>query len=229
MDYQSQTGQVTPTPRRIAGEGRAPAVSQIYGNAVANQDLARAQQSPVDVAVVADDGTTTMDLATASQILFGSETGSFPNLDGIAAAALAQAEGHPIRRLRIVVHGAPGRMWFGDQSMDYLHFVGGASSFSALKGHFAPDGFIELHSCELAAFAESEGTDALISAIALATGVPVVASRALQQPISPGLDGSTVTWTPQADGTTTRSERPAPKEDAVMEAIGDLRDWIYGL
>lgn len=229
MDYQSQTGQVAPTPRRIAGEGRAPAVSQIYGNAAANQDLARAQPSPVDVAVVADDGTTTMDLATASQILFGSETGSFPDLDGIAAAALAQAEGHPIRRLRIVVHGTPGRMWFGDQSMDYLHFVGGASSFSALKGHFAPDGFIELHSCELAAFAESEGTDALISAIALATGVPVVASRALQQPISPGLDGSTVTWTPQADGTTTRSEQEAPKEDAVMEAIGDLRDWIYGL
>ena len=233
MGYQLENGCVTRSPQRAADQGCAAPILQAYGNSAANQELNEANQAPLNVTVTADDGTSAMAITQGIGFPIGFVTGerfgSFPNLDGIAAAALAQAEGHPIRRLRIVVHGTPGRMWFGDQSMDYLHFVGGASSFSALKGHFAPDGFIELHSCELAAFAESEGTDALISAIALATGVPVVASRALQQPISPGLDGSTVTWTPQADGTTTRSEQEAPKEDAVMEAIGDLRDWIYGL
>ena len=156
MGYQLENGCVTRAPQRAADQGCAEPIKQAYGNSAANRDLERAQQTPVDVAVMADDGTSAMALATGSQALFGSETASFPNLDGIADAALEQAAGRPIHRLRIVVHGTPGRMWFGDQSMDYLHLMGDTSSFSKLKGHFAPDGFIELHSCQLAEFAESD-------------------------------------------------------------------------
>lgn len=207
----------------------APGIDQPYGNAAANEAvLEKMRASPVDVSVVADDGTFALDVGALSQAVMCNNTARFPNFASIGGTALEQAAGHPIHRLRVMIHGLPGRMLFGDQTIDYLYEAQIVAGFGPLKGHFAPDGFIELHSCHLADYPDDPTTDALISQIALAAGVPVVAAQSAQSAATPGMDGSTTTWTPQADGTTTQGESSDPTWDAIMGGLESFTDWLYG-
>lgn len=228
--YSRETEYKTPCSTTEEARPCAPSLTLPYSNGEANETLTeRIQGTPVDVSVVADDGTFALDVGTVTQAAFGNTTGRFPSFDAIGFSALDQAAGHPIRRLRVMIHGTPGRMWFGDHSVSDLYGTAIATAFSPLKGHFSEDGFIELHSCNLAQYAEDPSTDSLVSQIAQAAGVPVVASRTAQRAGLPGMDGSTVTWTPQQDGTTTQTEQPHPIDDLLMAGTEALHDWIYGV
>lgn len=207
----------------------SPDVTLPYSNGEAKDSLtARMQAAPVDVSLVADDGTLSLDAGTLSQALDGNRVARFPSFLSIGTTALAQAEGHPIRRLRVMIHGTPGQMWFGDHAVDYLYEQSILAGFGPLRGHFAPDGFIELHSCNLAEYPDSPTTDSLISQIALAAGVPVVAAQSTQNAATPWMEGSVETWTPRADGTTTREEEEHTIGDAIMGGVESFVDWLYG-
>lgn len=201
---------------------------QPRGNAAMNDELAL--QKPVNITVSADDGPAATAISVVVAGLQSEETGRFPDLNGAVDQALEVAGGRPIGRLSIVIHGTPGRMWMGDKAVDYLSSGPVAAAFARLRGHFSADGAIELNSCNLAQYPE-DSVDVLVSQMALAAGVPVIAPQSAQASAWPGLEGSTVTWTPQADGTTARSTQPHPVGDTIMgglEAGRDLLDWIFG-
>lgn len=216
-------------------------VSQPYGNQAAQEQMkAKVQGEPVDV--VAYDETGGITISIGHTFMLGGDA-PFSSFEGMVDSILAQAGSRPIGTLKILTHASPGQLLLG-QGQDML-VLGTFSlqellpSFSRLAGHFAPNGQVLIHGCN---FAQYENGEYFLSQLSQIWGVPVSAGRETQHALVPGLDGTTVTASPDGQGGTFLTEDRGPLADVGLRVaggvadlvtkgtseVGDIWDWVFG-
>lgn len=105
-----------------------------------------------------------------------------------------------------------------------------------LSGRFAPDGHVVMNGCN---FAAGESGEHMLYVLNQIVGVPVTGSIQVQSQLIPGLDGTTVTQSEDADGYPVRSVAEKPIADGALEVFSgvyssayfgaiDLWDWVFG-
>lgn len=215
---------------------------QPYGNQAAQEGMAAGLAGePVDI--VAYDAGGDHVISIGHTVMEGEDT-PFSDFDGMVATILAQAAGRPIGTLKIMVHTDPGMLELGEGTD--MQVLGSFtvkntrdSRYSALAGHFAPNGHVEIHGCN---FGQGPFGEAFLVELSEIWGVPVTAGREVQSPYSPGLDGTTVTASPDGKGGTVLTEDSNPIDDAqlrgrdalydgvefVSKEVGSLWDWVFG-
>ena len=183
---------------------------------------------PIDIVAYDGKGDYAISLAQTMEVAAGSEATPFSDLSTLVGEVLAQAGTRPIRQLRIVAHGSSGVLYLGQgpdtRTVDRYQLGDYLPALAPLAGHFAPDGHVEFDSCNLAQY---EGGEQFISELSQLWGVPVTAARQAQLAAFPGLEGSTVTASPDEEGGVELSEDDSPWTDWLLQKSERVHQWLF--
>ncbi|MBL8955392.1 MAG: DUF4347 domain-containing protein [Myxococcaceae bacterium] len=214
---------VSPPPPPPPGASTAPAAK------ASKVDAPTVSGDPVSVHYIApDEGAVAwlMEATTIGEVQADSVKGM---VDGI----IADADGHPIDHLEIEGHGSPGSQVIAKGvKLEHPLTDDQKAELLRLKPHLTKDAVVVLDGCQVGAGNDGE---ALLKEMSELLGVKVKAGTGYQR-LTPGIEGSEVTATPDGKGGSTISTDESDwnefwrlnpgfdDDDKWMEALGKVDD-----
>lgn len=226
-ELQMRRDELLPGAQGATSRPATPFYVQNYGNQAAQADLLGLQGEPVDIIAYDEEGDMAIDDARlGEELIRPAESVPFGDIAGLVDNVLAQAGDRPIGTLKIAAHAESGTLYLG-QGMETrtigLHaWPEALEEFARLRDHFAPSGRVEFHACN---FAEFDRGQAMIGQLAAVLGVPVSAGSRIQFGANPGLEGSTWTAIPDAEGHVEMFRIPSDSDGALMKMEGLAHSW----
>ncbi len=150
------------------------------------------------------------------------------SVKGMVDGIIADADGHPIDDLEIEGHGSPGEQVIAkDVSLKYPLTDEQKAELVRLKPHLSPDAVITLDGCQVGAGTDGEK---LLKEMSELLGVKVKAGTGYQR-LTPGIEGSEVTATPDGKGGSTLSTEESDWNEfwRMRPGFGDDDAWMEAL
>jgi Domain of unknown function (DUF4347) len=150
-------------------------------------------------------------------------TDSNQMVDGLVGAA----QGHPIEQVRFDDHASPGMQQAGDERLTAGALAPGMpahDAFAELGANMTTDGVLQFGGCQVG---EGASGEALLRAAAAASGVTTEGGTHLQRPTLPGLDGSKMVCSPNAEtGDVDCDLFERPVQDAILDQLDAFSMWL---
>lgn len=146
------------------------------------------QRQPVEVTVIDDDSDITGWLASAARV---GEV-CMQDTPSMVANVISAADGNPISRLNILDHGDASGFQLGNDWIEMESLPLHAGELAALRGRFAPGGFVHIQACDIGQ------NEPLLKEVSKILDVPVYAGTGLQNPVYRYNTGSYVQCVPSA-------------------------------